>query len=54
VQGINRLAAPVERLRAKFAEFQQRMVGRGVWYLGPGWVLIRVHMDGWVLPSRVW
>ena len=26
-QGINRLAAPVERLRAKYAEFQQRMVG---------------------------
>lgn len=29
-QGINMLAAPVDRLRAKFAEFQQRMVG--------GWV----------------
>ncbi|KAL4440602.1 hypothetical protein ABPG75_003603 [Micractinium tetrahymenae] len=27
-QGINRLAAPVERLRAKFAEFQQRMARR--------------------------
>jgi hypothetical protein len=26
-QGINRLAAPVDRLRAKFQEFQQRMVG---------------------------
>lgn len=25
-QGINVLAAPVERLRAKYAEFQQRMV----------------------------
>ena len=25
-QGINRLAAPVDRLKAKFAEFQQRMV----------------------------
>lgn len=25
-QGINRLAAPLDRLRAKYAEFQQRMV----------------------------
>ncbi len=29
-QGINVLAAPVERLQAKYAEFQQRMVS------GPG------------------
>ncbi len=28
-QGMNRLAAPVDRLKAKFAEFQQRMVGLG-------------------------
>lgn len=28
-QGINVLAAPVERLRAKYAEFQQRMVRAG-------------------------
>jgi hypothetical protein len=29
-QGINRLAAPLDRLRAKFEEFQQRMVGAWV------------------------
>ena len=28
-QGTNVLAAPVERLRAKYAEFQQRMVRGG-------------------------
>lgn len=35
-QGINVLAAPLERLRAKYAEFQQRMVrGVGRGRLGP-------------------
>ena len=34
-QGINRLAAPLDRLRAKYQEFQQRMVGAVRW--GEGW-----------------
>ena len=48
-QGINRLAAPVDRLRAKFTEFQQRMVGGrgGVGRVG-GWVgLLGDGVGGW-------